>query len=79
MERVRGHSENNPAVATAPAASQRLKRRISPRPASRAVTARNKGSVRIARESWCGTEVRLIADDSSDPAEAITKQSVSCL
>jgi hypothetical protein len=46
---------------------------------SRAVTARGKGSARIARESSCGMEVRFIADDSSRPVEAIAKQSVSCL
>jgi hypothetical protein len=43
------------------------------------VTARGKGSARIARESSCGMEVRFIADDSSRPVEAIAKQSVSCL
>jgi hypothetical protein len=72
-------SENIPAAATAPAISQRLIRRISSRPASRAMSARGTDLPRVGRESWCGTEVGFIAQDSSRHVEAIAKESVSRL
>ena len=72
-------SENIPAAATAAAMSQRLTRRISSRPASRAMTARGSGLPRVGREAWCGTEVRFIAHDSSRSVEAAAKESVSYL
>lgn len=73
------NSENTPAAATAAAISQRLNRRISSSPASRATTARGTGVARVGGESFWGMEVRLIAQDSSPHVEAIAKESVSRL
>jgi hypothetical protein len=70
-------SENIPAAATAAAISQRLIRRISSRPASRAMTARGTGVSGLGWESRCRTEVRFIGQDSSLNIEASAKESVS--
>jgi hypothetical protein len=72
-------SESSPAAVTAPATSQRLIRRISPKPASRAVTARCRGAAPIGRDACFGTEVRFIADDCSLAVEATAKECVSRL